>query len=643
MRYLPPTHSDYHDLKAEEGAAANHMFYLRGEGKSGLDLRRYLGGQGFLPNYAFPGRAARVEFRTEDFDRLERPPLVALSELAPGNSLYYRGQQFQITRANISEADATRSAKRCPNCKRVTLLQEGGSLDSCPACGEGLSGAPASIVAVKLPTMQAEPRTRITSNVEERQRRGFQVSSDYRPYRTETHQSTLRAGEVHLTYEHNGTITTVNAGPRTLLEGEDGPLDGFAFCPRCKRWLFSDTMIGEHVHNEGGKGGCPQGALLTDIKRNLSLYVEQQSDVITLDVPKPEDLPDERVEAFYLSLLWALERGALLTLELESGELNGFLLKQTSMLIPFRIVLHETSEGGLGALSSLTEEISFKHLVERTLQLLHHGQEDGCERACYECLLSYENQWYHGVLDRKLVVSTLEELSTSTWERVSSDDHYNRLCEASASSLERRFLEELKDRDIPLPDRAQFPFEVSTGVHTVADFYYRPNLYVYVDGPHHDTPEQRAKDETIRTSMLLYGLEPFVLHHKDDWKAKLESLRARVSSRAPATTPPPGAWDEIFDLVAAVDERWLNFVVELSRCELPPPEPDNVFRDLLEGGRVSGETAILVWGAGKREIALVEEGIPKAEYEVQLLAVSPESNASDIAKVADTVKTHLMS
>lgn len=638
LRYLPENHNDYRDLKAEEGAAANHLYYLRGDGKNGLDLRRYLGGQGFLPNYAFPGRAARVEFRSETFDQLERPPLVALSELAPGNSLYYAGRQYQVTRANLSETSfESRPAKRCPNCKRVTLLHDMTSLNDCPACGEDLSGVPAAISAVALPTMQAEPRTRITSNVEERQRRGFQISSDYRPQHTQTYQVMLASGVARLTYEHNGTVTTVNAGSRTPAAEGTAPLDGFAFCPRCKRWLFSDEMIQKHVHDQNGGKGCPQSALLADVKRNLSLFVEQQSDVLTFDLPTPSALPEEQIEGFYASLLWAFSRGALLTLELESDEISGFLLKQSGAQVPYRIVLHETSEGGLGAVSSLTKPEVFGRLIRRTLELLHDGQEGGCDKACYECLLTYENQWVHQALDRTLIMPLLRELTQVAWEQVSSNDHFDRLMSACGSSLEKRFLEQLRLKSIVLPSHAQFPVEAAPGIDTVADFYYRPNLYVYVDGPHHDAPEQQAKDDEIRGTMLMYGLEPFVIHHADDWDAKLEALRARVTSRPAA--PQQGDWQEVINLIAEVDARWLELFTALNLHGVPAPDSDTVFQDLMARGQVTGETTLLSWPRAANQVALVEEGTLQGSYDLRLIEVTP---SSDSAALARTIKDELM-
>ena len=60
------------------------------EGGKGFYTYRYLGSQGFLPNYAFPSRSTTVSF-FDNANDLSRNTVLALREYAPGNSIYYRG------------------------------------------------------------------------------------------------------------------------------------------------------------------------------------------------------------------------------------------------------------------------------------------------------------------------------------------------------------------------------------------------------------------------------------------------------------------------------------------------------------------------------------------------------------------------
>jgi hypothetical protein len=65
------------------------------DGEDDFYTYRYLGGEGFLPNYAFPRQAVSVTFYDRD-DQLRRDPSLALREYAPGNFIYYRGTQYQV-------------------------------------------------------------------------------------------------------------------------------------------------------------------------------------------------------------------------------------------------------------------------------------------------------------------------------------------------------------------------------------------------------------------------------------------------------------------------------------------------------------------------------------------------------------------
>ncbi|WP_394337257.1 Zn-binding domain-containing protein [Halegenticoccus soli] len=68
------------------------------------------------------------------------------------------------------------------------------------------------------------------------------------------------------------------------------------------------------------------------------------------------------------------------------------------------IVLYETGEGGAGALHALMEASRMRQAVREALVVLHgKPDDDGCERACYECLMSFYNQSEHELLDRSLV------------------------------------------------------------------------------------------------------------------------------------------------------------------------------------------------------------------------------------------------
>ncbi len=91
-----------------------------------------------------------------------------------------------------------------------------------------------------------------------------------------------------------------------------------------------------------------------------------------------------------------------------------------------------SAEGGAGgalrnliddpqALSEIAREaLSICHYDPDTLEDLGGGADDeeGCEAACYDCLMSYSNQMDHAILDRKheKVLEFLENMKDSRTE-----------------------------------------------------------------------------------------------------------------------------------------------------------------------------------------------------------------------------------
>ncbi|WP_258005917.1 hypothetical protein, partial [Cylindrospermopsis raciborskii] len=76
--------------------------------------------------------------------------------------------------------------------------------------------------------------------------------------------------------------------------------------------------------------------------------------------------------------------------------------------------------------------------------------KDTCVQACYECLLSYRNQFDHALINRHLIKSLLDELQASTVE-ISDIDRsakYQKLLSQtdSNSDFERVVLQEIYQR-----------------------------------------------------------------------------------------------------------------------------------------------------------------------------------------------------
>jgi hypothetical protein len=139
--------------------------------------------------------------------------------------------------------------------------------------------------------------------------------------------------------------------------------------------------------------------------------------------------------------------------------------------------------------------------------VLHEG-EDRCERACYECLLTFYNQRDHDVLDRTLVLPFLQELGDLEIEaqQLGVEDHFDSLLQQCQSDFERQVLREIKSRGLRLPDAAQKTIYDGDEPVAEADFYYKPKIPIFVDGsPHYrDYVQEADRQKRMRLKRLNY-------------------------------------------------------------------------------------------------------------------------------------------
>ncbi|MGC8904896.1 DEAD/DEAH box helicase [Thermus sp.] len=632
-RELDPWREEYQDAQARYAEFATRLGHMgpknplfeevRGEVDRAdrqrrflveMELRGYLETRGFLPNYAFGRATASAELVTPSGEvrRLERPTFIALTELAPGNTLYYGGRRYHLNRlALLPRPEAFRPAKRCPSCGHVEV--EG----SCRACGASLAAEPPTLKLLPPPALLGLPQRRITSDEEDRARLGYEVEWDWRPKAPKAY----RSGEVRLLYEHNAEVVALNKGLRAwFLEEEDTPLQGgFVYCKRCRRFLLTEKELEEHPWKEGKEGRCPAGGQEADLERGVVLEARAESDVLALEVPLPPGVPPEKQEAFYLSLLAAFRKAALVVLELADDELFGFLQKTSGGRAPYRVVLAEGYEGGLGALAALAawppEETPhpLKELAATALKLMHQGEENACERACYDCLMDYGNQAHHALLDRTLVLDFFAELQEALFREEREEEAcpglgaLQALCE---SELEKRWLLECCRRGLPLPEEAQRVLDLG-GTHTRLDFFYRKGIGVFVDGPPHEDPERARKDRELRGRLALLGVPYVVFRDGEPWDEAFAELRRLLGAG------PEESWEEALDLA---DPAYRTLLEGLRRLGFPPP--DEVGEDLVQGGRIVGQS-VARWG-GKRLVPPGLEGFG--------LAVKPDTPPEEVLR-----------
>jgi len=200
---------------------------------------------------------------------------------------------------------------------------------------------------------------------------------------------------------------------------------------------------------------------------------------------------------------------------------------------PRLLLFYEASEGGAGVLRRLIEEPrALGKVAERALVLCHFDPATGedrrradrakedCEAACYDCLLSYQNQRDHKMLDRHEIkdilvrlMNAIVEASPTAYPRALHLERLSRLCQ---SNLERAWLQFLDERNLRLPSKAQTLFEPC---RTRPDFLYEDQqTAIYVDGPHHEYPDRQERDKARTACMEDHGWTVIRFGHEDDWQ-----------------------------------------------------------------------------------------------------------------------------
>ncbi len=477
---------------------------------------RYLAGEGFLPGYNFPRLPVRTSVNVRDAAHfIDRPRFLGLSEFGPGNQVYHEGRKHIIHSAVLPPAGIEEKLTRARLCRVCGYAHDGAAAeqDLCEHCGTRLetdsTHYPQRLLSQ--PTMRARRRERISSEEEERTRRGYWITTHFSLPGSSVQRAKVRAsggGDVlDIFYAPAARLWRINHGWRR------GDPSGFTIDPQTGRWEPRNSKDG---FGDGGPGVLKP---ITGVKP----YVNDGRNILML-----QPCWDDRSGGFQLSLLYALERAIQSVYQIEEQEVGAELIGAGKYL---RLLFWEEAEGGMGVWERLAgERDALAKVARQALELCHFNPETGddrveghsakCAIACYECLLTYSNQLHHRYIDRRLLPDFLRLLASGATEQESERDRDEQLQRLESmvdpnSSLEREFLRFLYDNGFQLPDNAQN--RPVSDVHVQPDFYYdrqnRPGVCVFLDGPLHDAPARRDADTRARAELQDRGFRVIVIRY----------------------------------------------------------------------------------------------------------------------------------
>ncbi|MDO9530028.1 MAG: DEAD/DEAH box helicase [Syntrophales bacterium] len=517
-------------LRREAEAQLDLLLEARSVIQSDFYSYRYFASEGFLPGYNFPRLPLSAYIpgrlrRRDDF--LSRPRFLAISEFGPRSIIYHEGSRYIINKVIMPVGDddvLTTTAKLCPNCGYLHPISDGDpGLDLCDYCKHPLESSLRQLF--RLQNVSTKRRDRISCDEEERIRLGYEIKTGVRfavhggrpSFRTAFLKQSDGELLATLTYGHAATLWRINLG---WARRRNVNQLGFVL----------DTERGYWARNEQAAEDDESDPMSTKTERVIP-FVEDHRNCLIFKPEKP--LNDTQMA----SLQAALKQAIQTAYQLEDNELAAEPLP--SMKERKVILIYEAAEGGAGVLRQLiSDPEAFAYVAKDAMEICHFdpvtGQDMGraprsnedCEAACYDCLMTYSNQRDHRLLDRKSIRDLLLDYSKSkvvvSPTELPRAEHLKRLMNQAGSSLEKKWLSFLDERDLNLPSKAQVFFEECK---SRPDYFYANDLAViYIDGPIHDYPDRAKRDDQQTDCFEDLGYTVIRFGHKDDWEIIIEKF-----------------------------------------------------------------------------------------------------------------------
>jgi ATP-dependent helicase YprA (DUF1998 family) len=389
------------------------------------DVLSFLSSSNVLPKYGFPVDVVNLDIlhngENAKVINISRDLKLAISEFAPGSEIVANKKVWKPYALNMNRMKGwpVQQYAICKNCGRLfayhvdlgTTCEE----RETECCNEPLSYhyylQPVFGFSTKADDLPGNPGERrkakpLPSRVK------FDTYVDEELELTETTQEIIKIGthEIEVKYSSRGKMVIVNNG--------GGP--GYSLCKRCG--YITQTKLNKKTKEKSMEHKTRLGKKC----ENTYLYnVHLGHDFITdvVEIKLPLMSIEYNQKSFWPSLLYAVMEGASIELGVARSEIGGCLYRADGVdSTNTSIILYDDVPGGAGHAKKISQNL--RGVLENAKLKVAGACGCGEDTSCYGCLRSFENQFYHEILQRGIAHKYLTDLLRSNDYKELLDNEY---------------------------------------------------------------------------------------------------------------------------------------------------------------------------------------------------------------------------